>query len=130
MSVYDDVLAAVIGLANEVDTYATVTIGALPADNGISMAPASGALNTFMDKKAAISMSVVLNAKNVNQQAAMDALGDIHTALNMTNIYPSTENFQITNIETNGPPTYLNREQNSQWLYGSSLTVKFFLKGA
>ena len=117
-------------MANEVDTYATVTIGALPADNGISMAPASGALNTFMDKKAAVSMSVVINAKNVNQQAAMDALGDIHTALNMTNIYPSTENFQITNIETNGPPTYLNREQNSQWLYGSSVTVKFFLKGA
>ena len=130
MSVYDDVLTAVVGMANEVGTYATVTVGALPADNGICMAPGPGALNTFMNKKAAATMSVVLNAKNVSQQAAMDALGAIHTALNMTTTYPSADNFQITNIETNGPPNYLSREQNSQWLYGSSLTVKFFLKGA
>lgn len=130
MSVYDDVMAAVVGLANEVDTYAIVTVGALPADNGICMAWATGSMNTFMNKKASVTMTAVLNAKNTSQQAAIAALGAIHTVLNMVTTYPSADNFQITNIETNGPPTYLSREQNSQWLYGSSLTVKFFLKGA
>ena len=130
MSVYDDVLQAVVGLANTVQPYATVTVGALPVDNGICMAWASGSLATFMDKRAAVTMKAVLNAKNTSQQAALDALSDIHTALNMATSYPTADNYQITNIETVGPPTYLSREQNSQWLYGSSLAVKFYLKGA
>lgn len=130
MSVYDDVLQAVVGLANDTTSYAVVTIGSLPADNGICMAWGPGSLNTFLNKKAAVTMTAVLNAKNTNQQAALDALSNIHTALNMMTTYPTADNFQITNIETNGPPSYLSREQNSQWLYGSSLKVKFFLKGA
>ena len=130
MSVYDDVLQAVVALANATAPYSTVTVGALPADNGICMAWATGSLNTFFNKRAAVTMTAVLNAKNTSQQAALDALSDIHTALNMATSYPSADNYQITNIETSGPPTYLSREQNSQWLYGSSLTVKFYLKGA
>lgn len=94
------------------------------------MAWASGTLNTFFNKMGTVEMSAVLNAKNTNQQTALDALSDIHTALNMTKSYPSSDNYQITNIETIGPPVYLSREQNSQWLYGSSLRIKFYLKGA
>ena len=130
MSVYDDVLQAVVGLDNDTNPYAVVTIGALPANNGICMAWASGTLNTFFNKMGTVEMSAVLNAKNTNQQTALDALSDIHTALNMTKSYPSSDNYQITNIETIGPPVYLSREQNSQWLYGSSLRIKFYLKGA
>lgn len=129
MSVYDDVLVAVVELANQTNPYAPVTIGALPPNNGISIAWSAGNLDTFMNKKAAVSMSAVLNAKHQNQQTAADALGTIHTALNMATAYPKADNFQITNIETIGAPSYLGREQNNQWLYGSSLEVKFFLKG-
>ena len=129
MSVYDDVLAAVVELANQTNPYAKVTIGPLPPSNGISVAGSAGNLNTFLDKKAAVSMSAVLNAKHKDQRKAADALGKIHTALNMTKTYPSADNFQITNIETINAPSYLGREQNQQWLYGSSLEVKFFLKG-
>ena len=129
MSVYDDVLEAVVEMANQTNPYATVTIGPLPPNNGISISWSAGNLNTFLNKKAAVSMSAVLNAKHRDQQKAADALGRIHTALNMTKAYPSAGNYQITNIETIGAPSYLGREQNQQWLYGSSLEVKFFLKG-
>lgn len=129
MSVYDDVLEAVVWMANATNPYAKVTIGPLPPDNGISIAWSAGSLNTFMDKKSSVSMSAVLNAKHRDQQKAADALGRIHTALNMTKTYPAADNFQITNIETVGAPSYLGREQNQQWLYGSSLEVNFFLKG-
>ena len=74
-------------------------------------------------------MSAVLNSKHKDQQKAADALGKIHTVLNMTKVYPQADNFQITNIETIGAPSYLGREQNNQCLYGSSLEVNFFLKG-
>lgn len=129
MSVYDDVLAAVTRLANKTRPYAKVTIGPLPPDNGISISWSAGSLNTFLSKRAEVSMSAVLNSKHKDQQKAADALGKIHTALNMTKVYPQADNFQITNIETIGAPSYLGREQNNQWLYGSSLRVKFFLKG-
>lgn len=129
MSVYDDVLEAVAGLANQVNPYAKVTIGPLPPDSGIAIAWSAGNLNTFLDKKAAVSMSAVLNAKHSDQRKAADALGNIHTALNRAKAYPQTDSFQITNIETIGAPAYLGREQNRQWLYGSSLEIRFFLKG-
>lgn len=130
MSVYDDVLQAVVALANAANPYATVTVGALPADNGICMAWGPGSVNTFFNKRASVTIPAVLNAKNTSQQAALDALSDIHTALSMATSYPSADNFQITNIETGSQPHYMSREQNSQWLYGSSLIIKFFLKGA
>lgn len=129
MSVYDDVLLAVIALAEQTNPYAHMNIGAMPPDDGISIAWSSGSLNTFLNKKATVVMSAVLNCKHKNQQVAADTLGKLHTFLNMRKNYPSTDYFQITNIETIGVPVYLGREENKQWLYGSSLAVRFFLKG-
>ena len=128
MSVYDDVLLAVIALAEQAKPYSSIAIGSMPPENGISIAWSAGSLNTFLDKKAAVTMSAVLNCKHENQQTASDALGTLHTFLNMRKDYPSSNRFQITNIETIGAPVYLGREENHQWLYGSSLKVKFFLK--
>ena len=78
MSVYDDVLEAVVGLANQTNPYAKVTVGPLPPANGISIAWSAGNLNTFLDKKAAVSMSAVLNAKHIEQQKAADAPQVLH----------------------------------------------------
>lgn len=129
MSVYDDVLTATIELINQTSPYSSPVIGSLPPDNGISIAWSSGSLNTFMDKQATVEMTAVLNAKNTNAQTVSDTLGAAHVYLNRLTSYPSAENFQITNIETISPPSYLGREENNQWLYGSSLQIKFFLKG-
>ena len=130
MSVYNDVLAAVQGLAAQAAPGELLIIGSMPPENGISIAWAGGYLNTFVDKRAAVEMSVVLNAKNTDQEKAAALLSDIHTSLNMRKEYPAAENFQIYNIETSSAPSYLGREENEHWLYGSSLTVKFYLKGA
>lgn len=129
MSVYDDVLNAVIDLAEQSKPYSDILIGPMPPDNGISIAWSSGNLNTFLDKRAAVRMTAVFNCKHEDQQTASDTLGRLHTFLNMRKDYPSADSFQITNIETIGAPVYLGREENEQWLYGSSLEVKFFLKG-
>lgn len=129
MSVYSDVLDAVAALAEQANPYAKIIIGPMPPNNGISIAWSSGSLNTFMDKRAAVNMSAVLNCKHTDQQLAADTLGMLHTFLNMRKDYPVADNFQITNIATIGVPVYLGREENKQWLYGSSLEVKFYLKG-
>lgn len=129
MSVYDDVLTAVISLAEQTNPFASIVIGSKPPENGIAIAWATSSLNTFFNKKAAVVMTAVLNCKNEDQQIAADTLGTIHTYLNMLKSYLEEDNYQITNIETVGAPTYLGREENNQWLYGSSLAVKFYLRG-
>ena len=129
MSAFSEILAAVIEMAQGTSPYSTITAGALPADDGICMTYATGApSSTFLDKGMAYRRSLVLNAKNASQQAAQEALDAIHVALTQTKTYPSGESWQITDIETIAAPSYLSREQNSQWLYGSSLRVKFFLR--
>lgn len=129
MSVYSDVLNAVVGLINSLDLYANAVIGPLPPNNGISVAWATSDYTPFMSKTAAVGITAVVNAKNTDQKAALDALGTIHTALSMSTSYPSADNFQITDISTSTAPSYMGREQNKQWLYGSSLRVKFYLRG-
>ena len=129
MSAFSEILAAVMGMAQATNPYATITAGALPADNGICMTYGPGApASTFLDKGMAYERTLVLNAKNTSQQAAQEALDAIHVALTQTKTYSSGETWQITDIETISSPSYLSREQNSQWLYGSSLRVKFFLR--
>ena len=51
MNVFDEILAAVIAMAQDTKPYASITTGALPADNGICMTLASGSpASTFLDK--------------------------------------------------------------------------------
>lgn len=129
MNVYNEVLEAVIRLVVEnLNLYDNIVIGSLPPDNGISFAWGSGSLNTFLSKNSAVEMQAVLNGKNSNQEMVSDILGNIHVFLNSLHDYPTSDTYQITNIETIRPPFYLGREENSQWLYASSLSIKFYLK--
>lgn len=125
MSVINDVLIAVIGIMPT--EYAPVRIGAMPADNGIACAIANGAPETtFLTKGMAYQFNLVLNGKHSSQQTVSDALNDIHQALTQTKEYPHTDTYQITDIDTISSPSYLGREENKQYLYGSSLNVRFF----
>ncbi len=151
MSVINDVLLAVIDMAESIydepeqtgeatqestDTepeesglYAPILIGALPADNGICCTIAGGWPEaTFIDKGMSYELSLVLNGKHQSQQVVSDTLNDIHQALTQTKTYPQTDAYQITNIETTASPSYIEREENKQYLYGSSLKVRFYFR--
>lgn len=127
-SVYSDVLQAVVQLL--ADAGVTAVIGALPPNNGFSVAYATGGTDeTYLNKNTRASMSVVFNGKNQNQQTLAQAMDRAHGALTRTKQYPMAPAFQITDIRTVNAPNYLGREENSQWLYGSSLEVTFFYRG-
>lgn len=127
MSIFDSVLNAVIDLAEQtVQTYADILVGSLPVDDGISMCIASGSAGYFMDKCGRYSILLTLNGKHSDQQLVSDTIGQIHTALSCMTAYPAVNSCQITSIETQSPPSYLDREEGGQWLYGSSLRVKFY----
>lgn len=130
MSVVNEVFDSVRALARAVPgVYADISVGALPAGNGISMTVATGAPETvFLDRASEQRISVVLNGKHADQRTVSDVLGDIHAALTRRAAYPSGNLWQITAVETVSLPGYIGREDDGQWLYGSSLRIKFYFK--
>lgn len=127
MSVINDILDAVIVLAQATTPYATILRGALPADNGITMTASGGSPETtFASKDAICTLDIVLNGKHEEQQLVANALNLIHEALTKATSYPSATGYQILNIITTSEPGYLSRELNSQYLYGSSIEVTYY----
>lgn len=125
---YNEVLQAVIDMA-ESAAGAPVVLGSLPPDNGLAMTGNAGSYPIFLDIGSNESMNVVCNGKNVDQLAVITQIEAIHAALTRRKDFPNTSTWQIYAIETTASPRLIGREQNSQWLYGSSLLVKFNVKG-
>lgn len=128
ISAYQDMFTHVVSMAQTAVT-PVIVIGSLPPLDGISMAISTGVTNdTMLDKGMTQQISVVINSKSSNQQNALEWLALIHEALTMTETYPSGTNWQITNIESSELPTYIDREQNNQYLYGSAVRVFYYIK--
>ena len=125
---YNDVLQAVIDMA-QAAAGIPVVLGSLPPDDGIAMTGNAASFPIFLDIGSNEEMIVVCNGKNTQQQAVISQLEAIHAALTRRKDFPSSDTWQIYAIETTASPRLIGREQNSQWLYGSSLRVKFNVKG-
>ena len=127
---YDEVLQAIINMA-EAASGAKIVTGSMPPDNGIAMTGSGAPSSIMLDIGSNERMSVIVNGKNANQHAAIQQLDAIHYNLTRRKDYPTGAEWQIYSIETIASPRLLGREQNpqAQWIYGSSLLVKFNTKG-
>lgn len=109
--------------------YAGIVIGSLPPDEGISLTMSTGyAIATDIEKSDAYAMYAVLNGKSAYQEQVSNALNDIHETLTHRKDYPNVGKYQITNIATVAAPNLIEREQNKQWLYGSSIRIDFYFR--
>lgn len=126
---YDEILRAVIDMAMLTNPYARIVIGSMPPLNGIAMTGEGGPHSVHLDIGAEQTMNIVCNGKNADQRAVIRALDKIHRFLTFRKDYPVGDGWQIYSITTIASPRLLGVEQNSQWLYGSSLLVKFYQKG-
>lgn len=114
---------------NEVEPYASVVFGSDPPDSGICMTQGAGApTDTHLDKGMLYRLPVVLNGKNKNQSLVLTDLTRIHEALTRKLQYQdlSTADCQVVNIATTASPSIIGREQNSQWVCGSSFEISFY----
>lgn len=125
---YDEVLQAVIDMAEAAADVPIVT-GSLPPDNGIAMTGQAASSPIFLDIGSNERMTIVCNGKNTDQQTVIAWLDSIHQYLTRRKRFPQGENWQIYAIETVSSPRLIGREANSQWLYGSTMSVKFNVKG-
>ena len=114
---------------NEVEPYASVAFGSDPPDSGICMIQGAGApTDTHLDKGMLYRLPVVLNGKNKSQSLVLTDLTRIHEALTRKLQYQdlSTADCQVVNIATTASPSIIGREQNSQWVCGSSFEISFY----
>lgn len=124
----NEIIDAVMDMAEETNPYADIVRGPLPPDNGIAVYMATGSPNaTFLSKRIVYDFTLTLNGKNASQEAVSAALNAIHTALTTATAYPHTDAWEICDIETVALPSYLDREENKQYLYGSSLRVRAYI---
>lgn len=124
----NSIIDAVIDMAEATNPYASIVRGPLPPDNGIAVYMASGSPDTtFLHKRIVYNFTLTLNGKHASQQTVSAALNAIHTALTTATAYPHTDAWEICDIETAALPSYLDREENKQYLYGSSLRVRAYI---
>lgn len=125
---YDEILQAIINMAEEAAGVSIVT-GSMPPDNGIAMTGQAAPQTIMLDIGSNERMSIVCNGKNRDQQTVIGQLDAIHRSLTRRKDFPTGNDWQVYAIETVASPRLLGREQNSEWLYASSLLVKINTKG-
>ena len=127
MSVQKQILEAVIAIIDDLRLYAALDIGSLPANNGLSIAPASGGLeeNTLVHG-GQYEMTLALNGKHAGQASVYDALSTIHEHLEKLTVYPTGVNWAVTGIQSIGSPVYIDCD-NDGWLYGSSIRIDYII---
>ena len=126
---YTALLDNIAQAAENTAPFSNIVYGSDPPINGICMIPTGvGPLQTHLDKGMIYDLPVVLNGKNENQQVLLDDLTKIHAALTRRTDYSniSTTECQVVDISTTALPSIIGREQNKQWVCGSSFNVKFF----
>lgn len=131
MSFYSMMLDNIIALAEETHPYAQIVYGSDPPKNGICMIPAGGIpTDTYLDKGNMMTLPVLLNGKHADQRVLLDDLTAIHELLTKRREYDelSTEAVQIIDITSMSLPQIIGREQNKQWICGSTLEIKFYWK--
>ena len=124
-----EIMDKIATAADALGLYATIVYGSDPPENGICMIQAAGApTEKHLDANMLYRLSVLLNGKHSNQQTVLDALTSIHTMLTKRNDYNgfSTTDAQVLSIMTTASPQIIGREQNNQWIAGSSFEVSFY----
>lgn len=127
MSVQRSILEAMIARIDALGLYSTMNIGALPAANGLSIAPAAGGVDeNTLAHGGQYSMSCSINGKHTSQATVYDALCTIHETLEKLSTYTTGPNYAVTGVKSVGAPAYLDHEADG-YLYGSSIRIEFII---
>ena len=124
-----EIMDNIADAADALGLYADIVYGSDPPENGICMIQAAGApTEKHFDANMLYRVSVLLNGKHSNQQTLLNALTSIHTMLTKRNDFNdfSTSDAQVLSIMTTASPQVIGREQNNQWIAGSSFEVSFY----
>jgi hypothetical protein len=125
-----DILEAVRRIA-QTATRMSVYIGSNPPAEAIGLDGDASTVFTGKDIDRAYEYRIAINGKSGDQLKIARELENIHKMLTLRGNYPQGDDWQIYGIETQSSPRILGRESadKNQWLYGSSVLVKYYRKG-
>lgn len=129
MSFISDIMEKVTEAAETTTPYASIVYGSDPPKNGICMIQNGGfATEEHLNTGELYTLPVLLNGKHESQQVVLDALTAIHARLTKTHDHTdlSTDAAQVIAVRTTAAPSIIGREQNKQWICGSSFEVDFY----
>lgn len=108
-----------------------VVIGSMPPLNGYAVSFAGGApMEIYRNLTTNEDLPIVFNGKGQDQQTISATMDAVHLALTTSKILPFSGRWQIYAIETTSAPQLIGREENKNWIYGSSFRVRFYQRGA
>lgn len=127
---YKEIFDAVVGMVKQ-NTSFQVVIGSNPTKESIAMSGFSTADTTLRDRDTLQTYDITINGKSGDQAAIFDELSKIHRILTLRKDFPHSGKWQITSIDTTASPRLIGVEESerTRFLYGSSLTVKFYALG-
>ena len=129
MTVFSNIIDQLIDMAEVTKPYSQIVIGSTPPLNGLCMIQSANYPDiTDLEKGIVVSLNVMLNGKHANQRIVYDTLISIHDELTRRKDYPNNNDYQIVNIATVSYPQLIDREDNKQYIYGSTLQVYFYWK--
>lgn len=124
----DEILEALITMVQGLVSM-PVAAGSIPPDEGYAIGLAGGGpLETFRTLESNQSLPIVFNGKSSNQQTVSSEMDAVHFLLTQARNLPFSDTWQIYAIETTSAPQLIGREQNQNWVYGSSFQVKFYAR--
>lgn len=104
-----------------------VVVGAMPPLGGVGIQQSSGTvLSAYLPRTGLNRTTLVINAKDRDQETAMQTLVDIHRVLTKRIGYPSDSDWQITTIRTVNAPDFLGQENDESYMYGSAVEVLWY----
>lgn len=126
----DEIIAAVQKMIQALVS-GPVVIGSMPPLDGYAVSFAGGApMEIYRNLTTNEDLPIVFNGKSADQNALASAMDAVHYALTTSKVLPYADRWQIYAIETTSAPQLVGREENQNWLYGSSFRVKFYQRGA
>lgn len=126
----EEILSAVQQMVAAI-TGATVVIGSLPPLEGYAVSIAGGApMGTFWPLTSNEELPIQFTGKSADQQQLAAAMGAVHKALTTAPVgaLPSASGWQVYAIQTASAPSLIGREQNVNYIYGSTFRVKFYAR--
>lgn len=127
---YKEILDAIVDMV-KMNTSYLVVVGGNPTKESIAVTGFTTADVTYLDRDTSQTYDITINGKSADQALLLQELSKIHCRLTCRKSFPHSEKWQITSIDTTASPRLIGIEdaERTRYLYGSSLTVKFYALG-
>lgn len=127
---YKSILDAIVDMVKQ-NTDFQVVVGGNPPKESIAVTGFASNNTTNLDKDTLQSYDITINGKSGEQEQLFADLSEIHRKLTLRKDFPHGNTWQIYSIDTASSPRLLGLEQaeRTRYIYGSSITVKFYALG-